>query len=53
MLDKKSSHAYLCGPPVMVDVAMDKLKRMGLHENKIFFDKFLDASTSPTARGRS
>ena len=52
MLDKKSSHAYLCGPPVMVDVAMERLKKLGLHENRIFFDKFLDASTMPAARGR-
>jgi len=52
MLDKKSSHAYLCGPPVMVDVAMERLKKIGLHESRIFFDKFLDASTAPSARRR-
>jgi NAD(P)H-flavin reductase/ferredoxin len=50
MLELKRSHAYLCGPPVMVDAAIDRLKSLGLDENRIFFDKFLDASTMPAGR---
>lgn len=50
MLELKSSHAYLCGPPVMVDAAINRLKSIGLEENRIFFDKFLDASTMPAGR---
>lgn len=50
MLEIKSSHAYLCGPPVMVDAAVNRLKVMGLDEKRIFFDKFLDASTMPAGR---
>jgi propane monooxygenase reductase subunit len=32
--------AYLCGPPPMVDAAMDLLKAKGVPEQRIFFDKF-------------
>ncbi|MBA2127000.1 oxidoreductase [Hyphomicrobium methylovorum] len=51
MIDGKSSHAYLCGPPLMIDAAIDRLKAMGLEENRIYFDKFLDASSMPAGRG--
>jgi NAD(P)H-flavin reductase/ferredoxin len=50
MLETNSSHAYLCGPPVMVDAAIKRLKSLGLKEDRIFFDKFLDASTMPKGR---
>jgi CDP-4-dehydro-6-deoxyglucose reductase len=50
MLDPTTSHAYLCGPPVMVDAAINRLKSIGLDESGIFFDKFLDASTMPGGR---
>jgi NAD(P)H-flavin reductase/ferredoxin len=45
MLKVDSSHAYLCGPPAMVDAAVKRLKAIGLEESQIFFDKFLDASS--------
>jgi len=51
MIDAKTSHAYLCGPPLMIDAAIDRLKNMGLDEKRIYFDKFLDASTMPAGRG--
>lgn len=50
MLDAGSSHAYLCGPPAMVDAAVKRLKEVGLEEKQIFFDKFLDASSIPGGR---
>ena len=50
MFDPSSSNAYLCGPPVMVDAAVARLKSLGLEESRIFFDKFLDASTMPGGR---
>lgn len=50
MLDLPTSHAYLCGPPVMVDAAVARLKSLGLDDSRIFFDKFLDASTMPGGR---
>lgn len=50
MLEPASSQAYLCGPPVMIDAAVDRLKTMGLKESQIFFDKFLDSSSMPAGR---
>jgi propane monooxygenase reductase subunit len=32
--------AYLCGPPPMVDAAIELLKAQGLAEQHIFYDKF-------------
>ncbi len=49
-LDLASSQAYLCGPPPMVDAAVDFFKSEGLGDDEIFFDKFLDASTMPGGR---
>ncbi|HET7398501.1 MAG TPA: FAD-binding oxidoreductase [Intrasporangium sp.] len=36
---------YLCGPPPMVDAALDLLDRQGVPKDQVFYDKF----TSPTA----
>ncbi|WP_018174271.1 MULTISPECIES: NADH:ubiquinone reductase (Na(+)-transporting) subunit F [unclassified Thioalkalivibrio] len=41
--------AYLCGPPPMVDAGISVLRRAGLEESKIHFDKFLDSSHKPRA----
>lgn len=38
------SHAYLCGPLVMIDSVIEHLTRAGVSSEHIFFDKFLDAS---------
>lgn len=43
-LDLPNSHAYLCGPPVMIDSAIQYLTRAGVSQENIFYDKFLDAS---------
>ena len=38
-------HAYLCGPPRMIDAAMTQLYAAGIPEARIHYDKFLDASS--------
>lgn len=32
--------AYLCGSPGMIDATMEVLKKMGVEDDKMFFDKF-------------
>ncbi len=46
-LDIPECQAYLCGPPVMIDAAIEILNKAGLDNSQIFFDKFLDASHLP------
>jgi propane monooxygenase reductase subunit len=38
--DLKGAHAYLCGPPPMVEAAMPLLAMLGVPEKRIYFDKF-------------
>jgi propane monooxygenase reductase subunit len=38
--DLAGADAYLCGPPPMVDAAIELLKARGVPEQHIFFDKF-------------
>ena len=45
--DLVDSQAYLCGPPPMIDSAIEVLTSKGVSNEQIFFDKFLDASHSP------
>jgi propane monooxygenase reductase component len=43
--------AYLCGPPPMVDAAIDLLQARGISEQQIFFDKFTTtADTEESSR---
>lgn len=44
------SQAYLCGPPAMIDAAIDVLHGCGVEKAAIFYDKFLDASSMPGGR---
>lgn len=44
------SHAYLCGPPGMVDAAISELNAQGVDDANIHYDKFLDASHMPAGR---
>ena len=37
-------HAYLCGPPLMIDAAIEVMNNAGIHSDHIHYDKFLDAS---------
>jgi propane monooxygenase reductase subunit len=38
--DLKRAHAYLCGPPPMVEAAMPLLGQLGVPEKHIYYDKF-------------
>lgn len=49
-LDWPNTQAYLCGPPPMIDAAIEVLKQQGVSEDNIHFDKFLDASSMPGGR---
>ena len=42
--DLASCHAYLCGPPPMIDAALGVLATAGVADGHIHYDKFLDAS---------
>jgi len=37
----KGREAYLCGPPAMIDAAIDVLKASGCKERHIYFDRFV------------
>ncbi len=49
-LDWTTTQAYLCGPPPMIDAAIEVLKKQGVSDDNIHFDKFLDASNMPGGR---
>ncbi len=36
----KGAHAYVCGPPPMVEAAMPLLAALGVEEKRIYYDKF-------------
>jgi propane monooxygenase reductase component len=38
--DLKGSHAYVCGPPPMVEAAMPLLGTLGVQDKRIYYDKF-------------
>jgi propane monooxygenase reductase subunit len=38
--DLRRAHAYLCGPPPMVEAAMPLLASLGVPEKHIYYDKF-------------
>jgi propane monooxygenase reductase subunit len=38
--DLKGAHAYVCGPPPMVEAAMAVLTTLGIPEKRIYYDKF-------------
>ena len=45
-----NTHAYLCGPPAMIDGAIEIFNKKGLSNDNIFYDKFLDASSMKGGR---
>ncbi len=45
-----NTHAYLCGPPPMIDSAIEMFNAKGLLNEHIFYDKFLDASSMEGGR---
>ena len=38
--DLKNAHAYVCGPPPMVEAALPLLGLLGVPEKRIYYDKF-------------
>ncbi|MGZ4517673.1 MAG: FAD-binding oxidoreductase, partial [Mycobacteriaceae bacterium] len=38
--DLKGAHAYVCGPPPMVEAAIPMLTLLGVPEKRIYYDKF-------------
>jgi len=38
--DLQDTHAYLCGPPPMVEAAMPLLAALGVPDKRIYYDKF-------------
>jgi propane monooxygenase reductase subunit len=44
--DLKNAHAYICGPPPMVEAAMPLLTNLGVPENRVYFDKFTTTGDS-------
>jgi propane monooxygenase reductase subunit len=42
--------AYLCGPPPMVDAAIDLLVRRGVPEARIYYDKFTTSADAEESR---
>lgn len=46
--DLSGIDAYVCGPPPMVEAAVDMLARHGVNEDRIFFDKFTTTGDADT-----
>jgi propane monooxygenase reductase subunit len=40
------AHAYVCGPPPMVEAAMPVLAGLGVEERRIYYDKFTTTGTA-------
>ena len=38
--DAANAEAYLCGSPLMIDACIEVLRRKGMPEDKIYYDKF-------------
>ena len=38
--DLRGAHAYVCGPPPMVEAALPLLATLGVEERRIYYDKF-------------
>ena len=49
-IEWSNAQGYLCGPPPMIDAAIEVLKQQGVSKEDIHFDKFLDASSIPGGR---
>ena len=38
----RNAQGYLCGPPPMIDVAIERMTTLGMDRDAVFFDKFSD-----------
>lgn len=52
IVETGACEAYLCGPPGMVDAAIDVLHANNVNDDSIFFDKFLDSSHAVPNKAR-
>ena len=52
-LSLSEAQGYLCGPPPMIDAAIEVMVAQGMKKDSIYFDKFLDASSMPGGRAKS
>ncbi len=43
----RGAHAYVCGPPPMVEAAVPLLTRLGVQEKHVYFDKFTTTGETP------
>jgi len=43
----RRTHAYVCGPPPMVEAAVPLLARLGVPEKHVYFDKFTTTGETP------
>ena len=48
-LVEEGSHAYLCGPPVMIDAAVEQLGKLGVARDHVHFDRFTTLADAPVA----
>jgi propane monooxygenase reductase subunit len=48
----RGTHAYICGPPPMVEAAMPLLSTLGVEEKRIYYDKFTTTGDSDEGEGR-
>ena len=48
-LSEPGSHAYLCGPPAMVDSAVQLLIQQGVTKEHIFVDRFTTQADAAVA----
>jgi propane monooxygenase reductase subunit len=46
------AHAYVCGPPPMVEAAMPLLSTLGVEEKRIYYDKFTTTGDSDEGEGQ-
>ena len=44
--DLAGADSYVCGPPPMVEAAMDVLSGLGAPEKNIYYDKFTTTGSS-------
>jgi propane monooxygenase reductase subunit len=45
-LDLKGADAYVCGPPPMVEAALELLPALGVADKRVFYDKFTTTGES-------
>jgi NAD(P)H-flavin reductase/ferredoxin len=47
---EKGAHGYLCGPPAMIDGAIELLRREGVSRDHIHFDRFTTRADAESAK---